>query len=258
MGPSMIPETLRRTVPETTSMLTALFSPVGGSAGHAVTLVALLMAMAVGARALVRRAPVTLLFLLGYAALVFVWPFAPSRFVWGVWPLVLFVFSAAGWSVSSADFRWPTPARAALAALVLWLGVGYSTYEWRAARGRWWASIARAGDRRIAPALAWTMANTSPSDVVAADDEGAVFLYTGRQAVPVASFTTAHYLSVRSADVEAKEGLEPLLATYRLRAVLVESKATFDAAEYLTRRPVPLLAPREQYDGGAAYTVLPR
>jgi hypothetical protein len=128
----------------------------------------------------------------------------------------------------------------------------------RAARGGWWASITRAGDRRIAPALAWTIANTSPTDVIAADDEGAVFLYTGRQAVPVASFTTAHYLRERSAEVDAKEGLEPILATYRPRAVLVESKATFDAAEYLTRRPVPLLAPREQFDGGAAFTVLPR
>jgi hypothetical protein len=258
MGPSMIPETLRRTVPETTSMLTALFSPVRGSIGHAVTFVALLAAMVAAARVLVRRAPVILLFLLGYAAIVLVWPFAPTRFVWGVWPFVLFLIAAAGWSVSSADFHWPVVVRAMLAPLVLWLVVGYTTYEVRAARGGWWASIARAGDRRIAPALAWTIANTSPTDVIAADDEGAVFLYTGRQAVPVASFTTAHYLRERSAEVDAKEGLEPILATYRPRAVLVESKATFDAAEYLTRRPVPLLAPREQFDGGAAFTVLPR
>ena len=259
MGGSMIPETLRRTVPDAASMLTALFSPARGSVGHGVTLVTLIAALAVGGRVLVRRAPVTLLFLLGYATIVLLWPFAPSRFVWGVWPLLLFVLAAAGWSVSSTHHRhWPAPARVALGAVMVWLGAGYSAYELRAARGGWWASISRAGDRRITPVLAWTRAHTTTSDVIAADDEGAVFLYTDRQAVPVASFTTAHYLRVRSAQVEAMEGLEPLLATYRLRAVLVGSKATFDAAEFLTTRPVPLLAPVEQFDGGAAFTALPR
>jgi hypothetical protein len=258
MGPAMIRDTLIRTVPETTAMLTSLFSPVRGSIAHGVTLVALVAVLAAGARTLWHRAPVTLLFLLFYAALVLVWPFAPSRFVWGVWPLLLFALAAAGCSIGTADLRLPTPARAALAALLLWLGTGYTAYELRAARGGWWASISRAADRRIAPAIAWTRANTSPADVLAAEDEGAVFLYTGRRAVPVASFTAAHYLRVRSAEVEAKEGLEPLLATYPLRAVLVGSQATFDAAEYLTKRPVPLLAHREQFDGGAVFTVLPR
>jgi len=258
MGFSMIGETLRRTVPETTAMLTALFSPARGSVAHGITLVALIALAVTGARALVTRAPVTLLFLLGYLAIAMVWPFQPSRFVWGVWPLVLLVIVAAGWSITSGLPRWPVSARAALAALLLWIGVGYAAYELRAARGGWWASISRSGDKRISAAVAWTSANTSLSDVVAADDEGAVFLYTGRKAVPVASFTTAHYLRARSAEVEAKEGLEPLLAAYPLRAVLVGSRATFDAAEYLTKRPIPLLAPRGQYDGGAAFTVLPR
>ncbi len=258
MGSSMIAETLRRTVPETGSMLTALFSPARGATAHAITLVALIILALAGARALVTRAPVTLLFLLGYLAITLVWPFQPSRFVWGVWPLVLLVIAAAGWSITSRLPRWPGPARAMLAALFLWVVAGYAAYELRAARGGWWASISRAGDRRISAALDWTNANTSPLDVVAADDEGAVFLYTGRKAVPVASFTTAHYLRERPAEVEAREGLEPILAAYPLRVVLVGSKATFDAAEYLSNRPVPLLAPRGQFDGGAAFTVLPQ
>jgi hypothetical protein len=258
MGPAMIGETVRRTVPETATMMTTLFSPVRGSVGSVITLVALITLGVAGARALVTRAPVTLLFLLGYFAITLVWPFQPSRFVWGVWPLVLFLLGAAGTTLTSTTPQWPVSMRAVLAALLLWVGVGYAAYELRAVRGGWWASISRAGDKRIAAALDWTRANTSPSDVVAADDEGAVFLYTGRQAVPVASFTTAHYLRVRSAEMEAREGLEPLLAAYPLRAVLVGSKATFDAAEYLTTRPRPLLAPRGQFDGGAAFTVLPR
>jgi hypothetical protein len=258
LGAVMIRDTLLRTVPETTAMLTSLFSPVRDTVAHGVTLVALLTMLGVGAHALARRAPVTLLFLLGYAAIVLVWPFAPSRFVWGVWPLLLFVLAASGWAIGRTDLHMPTPARVALAALLLWLGTGYAAYELRAARGGWWASISRAGDRRLAPAIAWTHANTSPDDVVAAEDEGAVYLYTGRRAVPVASFTAAHYLRVRSAELEAREGLEPLLAMYPVRAVLVGSQATLDAAEYLTKRPVPLLAPRERFDGGAVFTVLPR
>ena len=120
------------------------------------------------------------------------------------------------------------------------------------------SSISRSADGRIAPAIAWTLANTTPGDVVASDDEGAVFLYTGRRAVPVASFTTAHYLRSRSASVEASEGLVPILAAYPLRAVLVGSRRTFDAAQYLVTRPVPLLALRDQFAGGAAFTVLTR
>jgi hypothetical protein len=258
MGLAMIGETVRRTVPETASMMATLFSPVRGSMAHALTLVALIAVGMAGARALVTRAPVTLLFLLGYFAITLVWPFQPSRFVWGVWPLVLFLLAAAGTTLTSTTPHWPVSIRAVLAALLLWAGVGYAAYELRAARGGWWASISRAGDKRIGAALDWTRANTAPSDVVAADDEGAVFLYTGRKAVPVASFTTAHYLRARSAELEAREGLEPLLAAYPVRAVLVGSRATFDAAEYLTTRPHPLLAPRGQFDGGAAFTVLPR
>ena len=116
----------------------------------------------------------------------------------------------------------------------------------------------RAGDGRIASAVAWTRANTAIGDVVAADDEGAIYLYTGRRAVPVASFTTDHYLGNRTAVVEASEGLEPLLAAFPLRTVLVGSKRTFDVTQYLASRPSPLVALRERFDGGAAYTVLPR
>jgi hypothetical protein len=258
MGPSMIAETLRRTVPETLAMLSSLFSPVRGSAAHTMSLVTLVLSLALGAIALRRRAPVTLLFLAGYAALVLIWPFSPSRFVWSVWPLLLFVLLAAGRSVASQDWKTLPLLRAVAAGALLWVTAGYTAYEQRAVRGHWWASISRSADQRIAPAIAWTLANTAPEDVVASDDEGAVFLYTGRRAVPVASFTTAHYLRERSAVVEAEEGLVPLLAAYPLRAVLVGSIRTFDATQYLATRPVPLLRLRDQFAGGAAFTVLTR
>ena len=258
LGPGMVWETLRRTVPEAASMLASLFSFVPGTTSHALTLLALGASLVVGALTLRSRAPVTVLFLAGYAALVLVWPFPPTRFVWGVWPLLLFVLAAAGRTVSSAAWT-PLPAmRMASAVALLWVAIGYASYEQRAVRGRWWASISRSADARIAPAIAWTLANTTPDDLLASDDEGAVFLYSGRRAVPVASFTTAHYLRNRSAIVEANEGLVPILSAYPLRAVLVGSRRTFDAAQYLATRPVPLLALRDQFAGGAAFTVLTR
>ena len=256
MGPSIIPETLSRTVPEAGAMFAALFSPTPGLLAHAVTLVALLALVGVGLFSLRKRAPVSLLFFAGYAAIVVAWPFAPSRFIWGVWPLLLFVLASAGSTLGASGG--PGVLRVALAGSMIWIAVGYGAYELRAARGHWWASISRAASRRIEPAVAWTLANTKSSDVIAAEDEGAMFLYTGRRAVPVASFTTAHYLSERSAAVEAAEGIVPLLAAYPLTIVLVGSTKTFDAAQYLTVGPAPLLVIRARFDGGAAFTVVPK
>jgi hypothetical protein len=131
-------------------------------------------------------------------------------------------------------------------------------YEVRAIQGRWWWSISRVASARIDGAVRWTQQRTDSTDVISADDEGALFLYTGRKSVPVASFTTAHYLTVRSASLEAREGLEPLMARYPVHAVIVGSTKSFEAAQFLASQPVPKLTPAEEFPGGAAFTVLHR
>jgi hypothetical protein len=150
------------------------------------------------------------------------------------------------------------PARIALLASFTWVLVGYGAYELRGIRGSWWSSIARANARRIAPAVQWTLANTGPGDVLAAEDEGAIYLYTGRTAVPVFSFTTAQYLRDHSAAENAAEGLGPILAAYPVRTVVVGSRKTVDAADFLVNSPTPRLALRAEFAGGIAYTVLPK
>ena len=257
MGLDMIPETLRRTTTEAGSMLAALFSPARASIAHAATLVFLATLGAAGAWSLRRRAEVTLWFLAGYVAIVLIWPFPPTRFVWGIWPLLLLLLTAGAYEAAVSP-RWHRLARVGTAGAFCWLAIGYAGYELRGAKGKWWSSISRVADRRITAAIAWTAANTQPSDIVAADDEGAVFLYTGRHTVPVASFTTDHYLKVRTAQTEALEGLEPLLAAYPLRAVVVGSRPTYEAALYLASLPKPLLAPRDTFAEGAAFMVLTR
>jgi hypothetical protein len=189
---------------------------------------------------------------------VLVWPFNPSRFVWGIWPLLLLVVLAGAHAAAPGVRGLVQPARIALLAAFTWVVVGYGAYELRGVRGAWWSSIARANARRIAPAVQWSLANTAPGDVLAAEDEGAIYLYTGRTAVPVFSFTTAQYLRDHSAAENAAEGLGPILAAYPVRTVIVGSRKTVDAADFLVNSSTPRLALRAEFAGGIAYTVLPK
>jgi hypothetical protein len=257
-GAGMVPDTLAKTVPETLDMLAVLFSPLRGTVAHGATLVALGALAAMGTWSMRRRMPVTLLFMAVYLAIVLVWPFNPSRFVWGIWPLLLLVVLAGAHAAARGVRGLVQPARIALLAAFTWVVVGYGAYELRGVRGAWWSSIARANARRIAPAVQWSLANTAPGDVLAAEDEGAIYLYTGRTAVPVFSFTTAQYLRDHSAAENAAEGLGPILAAYPVRTVIVGSRKTVDAADFLVNSSTPRLALRAEFAGGIAYTVLPK
>jgi hypothetical protein len=257
-GAAMIPDTLAKTVPETLDMLAVLFSPLRGTVAHGATLAALGALATVGAWSVRRRMPVTLLFVAVYLAIVLVWPFNPSRFVWGIWPLLLLLVVAGAHAAAPGVGRFAQPARVALLASFTWVLIGYGAYELRGVRGSWWSSIARANARRIAPAVEWTRANTARNEVLAAEDEGAIYLYTGRTAVPVFSFTTAQYLRDHSAAENAGEGLGPILSAYPIRTVVVGSRKTVDAADFLVNSPTPRLALRADFAGGVAYTVLPK
>jgi hypothetical protein len=239
-------------------MLGVLFSPLRGSLGRTLAVLALGALVVAGSWSVRRRMPVTLLFLAGYLGIVLVWPFNPSRFVWGVWPLLLLLVVAGAHAAVAYPSRLARPARLVLLASFAWVVVGYGAYELRGVRGAWWSSIARANTQRIMPAVQWIEANTAPTDVLAAEDEGAVYLYTGRQAVPVFSFTTAQYLRDHSAADNAREGLGPILSAYPVRTVVVGSRKTVDAADHLVNSPVPRLALRADFPGGVAYTVLPK
>jgi hypothetical protein len=265
MGPAMIPLTLQRTGVETLGMFAVLFSPSRGMIGHAATLVALAALALVGIAASWRRIPVTLLFLAGYLAIVLLWPFPSGRFVWSVWPLFMLILLAGIRAIVEAA---RAPARSAprgrralalvAAASVAWLSVGYGMYEVRAVRGAWWSSIARENTLRLVPVFQWTLANTAPGDLIAADDDGAVYLYTGRHTVPVRSFTVQQYLTNVPTRVDVEEGLAAILAAYPVRTVIVGSTSTFAAARWLAAQPAPRVFIRDTLPNGVAFTVLPR
>lgn len=69
------------------------------------TSIALSFFFGMGLGALLKRAPVAALFLAGYLTIVVVWPFAPARFTWGVWPLVGMVYALA----AAAVWEWGAP-----------------------------------------------------------------------------------------------------------------------------------------------------
>lgn len=255
-GWSMLPMTLSRTIPEAAQMFAVLFSPVR-TGGAPVTLVALAVLVAAALAGAWKRIPVTILFLAGYLAIIAVWPFQPSRFIWGVWPLILVVLTFGAHAAVVGGARWHRAIRVLVMASCCWVGVGYALYEVRAARGRWWSSIPRAAVDHIAFAVGWTRANTAPGDIVSTEDEGPVFLYTGRRTIPVRTFTVDQYLGDPTPQQEARAGLVPLLAAYPVGFVLVSTSLARDAARYLAGGPAPRLAARGEYAGGAAFIVLP-
>ncbi len=263
IGAGMVPTTLAMTVPATARMFAVLFSPVSGEVAHTVTLVALAALAATGVYATWRRIPVTLVFMVGYLAIVLLWPFPPERFIWAVWPLLLLLI-IAGANVAVATVRtaaasprgiFARPGRLAVAGAFVWIAIGYGLYEVRGVRGAWWSSVARANTQRIVAAAEWIAANTAPDDLIAAEDEGAVYLYTGRRAVPVLSFTTAQYLRNYSAEENAADGLGPILAAYPVSTVVVGTRKTVETADYLVNARPPWLALRADFPGGVAYGV---
>ena len=257
IGVSMLPQTIAKTTAETSGMLAVLFSPMRGSLAHAVTLAALASLAIAACVAAWRRMPVTLLFLAGYLAIVIVWPFQTARFVWTVWPLLLALVAIGGWTALGRP-SWRAPIRVALAAAFVWVAIGYAAYETRGIRGRWWSSIPRANTPRIAMAVRWVAANTAPDELVATENEGAVYLYTGRQALPIITLTPAQYLRDYSPRENALEGLLPVLDAYPVRTVVAGAGKAYDAAQFLASQSPARLVPRERLDGGAVFTAIPQ
>jgi hypothetical protein len=258
LGPAIFPLTLARTLPETHAAFAVLFSPIHDAAALAATMVLLLATVAATVRAHWRRIPVTLLFLLGYVVILELWPGPPTRMLWGLWPLFLMLFAVGGREILRASSQRTALTRVAAAAAMVWLCAGYAVYEWRGVRGQWWALRPSGTGTQILGLVAWTRRYTRPEDIVATDAEGAVFLYTGRRTVPVRAFTTDDFLAEPVAAVEARRGLVPILSTYPVRAVLVGSAASLDAATLLTAPPHPKLAPAGVFHWGAAFTVVGR
>jgi hypothetical protein len=216
--------------------------------------------MLIGGLAAWRRAPTTVLFLSLYLAIVLVWPYVPWRFVWAVWPLLV-LLAAEGARALWRSSR-TIPARMATVFAVAIPGLAMVRTEASAYADRSWATPARRAGAQIAPAVAWVGRNTQPGDVVLAEGEQVISLFTGRRAAPAMPFTAAEYLAARN-RTENEAALRDMLDQVPARYVVALAPSTQAAARALAATdPAPRaparLALTAELPAVAIFTVLPR
>jgi hypothetical protein len=250
-GASFLLRTMRVNVGECWLLLQDRFASGLPAPIHHLSLAILLAAMAVGARSLARRAPVTIVFLALYFAIVLVWPYTPWRFVWVVWPLLALLamegvrttwMLAPGWRVVVA-------LGAALPALA------FLRTELHAYATRGWRAPARQAGAQIAPVVAWARARTSEHDVLLTEGEQVVALYAQRQAAPPISFTAGEYL-LPPTPAEGTARLAAMLGAVPARYVILLASPMVQSAVPLAGRH-PGLRPLESLSTGVVYEVVP-
>lgn len=200
-------------------------------------------------------APVTVVFLVTYGAMTLLWPYAPWRFLWALWPFVI-LLAIEGLRGGLAARRRSIPQLGAAAATLV-LCAGLVRAEWSAYRARAWNAPARAGAAEIAPLMRWITRHTTPNDILLADAEPLVYLFTGRQAMPPVPFTAREYTSGATLSSHAS-AMSELLTRYAVRYVVTVVPSTAAAAERIAANglPAPLLIRRaELLPRGAAFVV---
>lgn len=199
-----------------------------------VVAVALMLAIGLGVLVVRRRAPVIVWTIIGYLAIVMVWPFHPQRFIWGLGALMI-PCGAAGvqwvWELvrDAAPRRYGPLATGGLAAVALLIPAATVL----AIPERDWNRVPGGGAQTTVPMLRWIIRNTPPDALLACEAETAVYLYTGRQAVPFVPFKAADRVGLMTAD-EAYAGLSEILRRYRPRWVCAIGVQSLRVATHFT------------------------
>jgi hypothetical protein len=245
-GRGLVLDTLGRNLPDMFGHIVHRLRPPINPIPDIVASLCVALLGGLGVARLIRRAPVTLTFLGAYLAVVAVWPFAPVRFLLGIWVVLMLLLAAGAQAAAEGALPYVTlPHRrnisrglGAVASLVLVTGlIGYNV---RGYERRWWATTEELSARWIAPKLAWVASHTDTSAIIATDhDEGTVYLYTGRHAVPVTTFTATEYLEPRSLEDDATT-LRALVAHFDAHYLVLSSVRLRPAAAAISSAGVPL------------------
>jgi hypothetical protein len=201
---------------------------------------------------------VTTAFLAAYTLITLIWPYAPWRFVWGIWPLVLLVAAEAALGILqwAPQRRSLVVVRHVMHAAVALIGLGIARAEVVAYRDHAWIEPVRNATRHIAPAMRWISQNTRPHDLVIADAEPLVYLFTNRPAMPPVAFTAAEYVAPRSTAADAA-ALRELVRRYPVRYVVTVVPSTIAAARTLVAaHGTGVLRELDALDGGAVFEVV--
>lgn len=240
--------TLRRTLPDMFGHVALRLTPPLLPLLSGVSSLCVLVLALCGSVRLAPRAPVTLTFTGLYLAIVAVWPFAPTRFMLGVWVILMLLLASGAQMLiedRSPSAFWYRPRlrltkRLAGGIAAATLIVGAIAYNVRGFEHHTWAVAEEQNWRWIAPKVAWVRARTDTSAVIATDhDEGAIFLYTGRRAVPVTTFTAGQFVQPLPLATDSLV-LRSLTMRFKADYILLSSIVLRPAAASISRDAVPL------------------
>jgi hypothetical protein len=255
-GLSLVARTVWSTGRELYGIMMGIWTAGLPSAARPTLALFVIALMVVGLARLRRHAPVATLFVVIHVAIVLLWPYTPARFIWGIWPIVVLlavlgVLAVRDWRPMSLG---PRVARGTVAAGIICCAVGYATYTTRGYRGHWWSSIPRHAAALARPLIQWTMHNTQPHAVVASNAEVLVYLYTGRAAVPVTSFSVDDYFNLPTIEARA-DALRSILRAYRVDAVaIVGNDALSATARSMAGQRPPELVLRDSIPKGLIFS----
>lgn len=252
-GASLFAHTVSLNVREVVALLADRFSLSDAATPRLATAALAVVLAAVGAYHLARKAPTTVAFILIYLAVLLVWPFTPWRFFYAVWPIVVVLI---GETVLAS--RVTTTGRSIAIGSGVLIVAGMVREEARAYRERSWRQGAQGATAQISPVVNWIRTHTSPGDVVAAEGEPLLYLFAGRQVVPLTAFTASEYMAPRSREQNSAMIVE-LIDHFRIRYLVPASPAFVAASDALTSDTVPhgwhLVMLDRLPNGGAAYRV---
>ena len=252
-GPRLVLAAVRDNVVTTYAIVARSFSIARNGVLDAIAVLAVVTLSIAGVIALRRRARVTLLFLAFYVCIALVWPFSPLRFIWGVWPLLVLLMlegaRALWWS--TLDQRVTRGVCIAASVIVL---VGAAVFNVLGYRNAWWATVSRSFTPRIRAQLEWVANRAEPGAVMAGSDEGAVFLYTGRPAVPTSIFRAEQYFATQSAEKDERD-MATIVREFRPSYLLAWTLPSQHAAAALAAQHPPLLVAVDTMTGGRVFRI---
>lgn len=132
------------------------------------------------------------------------------------------------------------------------LVLGILRAESLAYRSREWSSRVQQQAGYVAPLVDWITHNTQPGDVLVADDEPLVYLFTGRKAMPAVPFTADEYIRARTPS-EGARALGDLLRRYHARYVVTVVPSTREAARSIAGADTSPLRELGELPNGAVF-----
>jgi hypothetical protein len=257
-GAGFIVATLAANVREIGALMADRFSLSDHALPRLVTGLVASAFLVAGALRLVRRAPVTVAFAAFYMAILLLWPWTPWRFFYAIWPIIIvFLGESVRW-MNESRTRAVAMANAGLIVAAA-LALGTIRAESRAYREKSWYHGAERAAGNVTPLLRWVSSNTAPGDLVAADAEQIVYLFTGRRALPPDAFTAAQYVTPLPMEATTS-ALQSVLSQFPVNFVATFSPQVMRSARLLSdsahvASSGTRLVPLPGFRGGGAFRV---